>query len=55
MEDQQLAVNDLESIFDSVDTDGNGLIEMKELYNALKGANGKEFNPETCQLLMSKS
>ena len=35
-------------------TDGNGLIEINELYTALKEANGKEFNPETCQLLMGE-
>ena len=54
MENLQLGANDLKSIFDSVDTDGNGLIEINELYTALKEANGKEFNPETCQLLMGK-
>ena len=54
MENLQLGANDLKSIFDSVDTDGNGLIEISELYTALKEANGKEFNPETCQLLMGE-
>jgi len=44
--------SNLKSIFYRVDSDRNGLIDIKELYNALKQSNENDFNPETCQLLM---
>ena len=47
--------SNLKSIFYRVDSDRNGLIDIKELYNALKQSNENDFNPETCQLLMGKN
>ena len=44
--------SDIKSVFYRVDRDRNGLIDIKELYTALKQANENHFNPETCQLLM---
>ena len=53
MDDGSLGT-DIKAVFYRVDSDRNGLIDIKELYNALKHANENHFNPETCQLLMGK-
>lgn len=44
----------ISSIFYRVDRDRNGLIDISELFTALKDADGNDFNPETCQLLMGE-
>lgn len=54
MEGGRISGDDIKAIFYNVDSDRSGLIDIKELYVALKEAHGNHFNPETCQLLMGK-
>ena len=50
----EMGSNEVQRIFEGVDKNNNGQIDIRELYNGLKRANQDSFNPETCQLLMSK-